>query len=1498
VVALALALALGGTGLAGAPRTQAATPAEDVGTIITRLQEYYLGQGDEIVIANGIFLARASDARDYAASQRPDGSWADVDYADRTSSANGRTWSAYHALYRMLAMAHAYRDPAAEGFEDPALVTAVERALAYWDVADPGNTNWWETEIGESMAMGRLSIFLGDVLDPAALDVALEHNTGRLDPVGANGAWRTTNYLFEAVATHDLGQIRAGFDTMVRTVAVDSSGTVQEAVQPDASFWAHGAQLYSEGYGMALFTNVALWADVARGTGLAFSRQHLDTIAFYIISGTRWMIRGEIGLLYLNYRQPKTIGGVTSHASEFIEPLTRMVRTDPLYATAYRAVLDGIQGTTRTNGVTGNRYFWRSELSSHLRDDYGIITRLNSSRTVGSEYRSTFRPEVGNEIVWNSAGATAIQVTNREYLDLGPAFDWFHYPGVTAPYVREQTRGSTGNGGSFTGGVSDGTYGASVHTLDRAATKGQKSYFTFDDEMVALGTGISSTSAAAVHTTVNQVVAKPNASVNGTLVASGTDAATVDGPAWAYNDEVGYVFPAGQRALVSNKAQTGSWVGEGPVTRDAFTLHVDHGVQPKDDGYEYVVLPAATPAEVEAYAAAPRVEVLRNDAAVQAVRHAGLHRTMATFSRAGSLDLGAGRSLEVDQPSLVILDESGDVPVVSVANPSQPGIVVRVSLTGPDGDAHGVLALGSGATLGKTVTAALAVSDAGSSAFTASSARDGHGAALAGDGDATTSWQSAAGGTQWLTRQLPHGSFVTGATVTWGADAATRFLLQTSADGATWTDHRFTQDGTGGTTRIDVAPTAAGFVRLLLLDGDGDGYAVRELDVDASANLALGGAVSVSGTSSGASGSITDGDTATRWSGNLSDSAWAQVDLGSVQSVGAVRLWWEASYARQYRIQVSDDGAAWRDAYATSGAGSDGGVDVVALDERARYVRMQTTQRSTTQYGVSIWELEVFADDAIASAPGVPPGRENYALGRGVTADSQYNATLPPTNAVDGNLTTRWASSRQDAPFTTERWLQVDLGSPRTINQVVLTWETATANDFRVEGSADGQTWDLLARVQKTSAELKSTVDFADAEVRHVRVIGLPVTKYGMSLFELEVYGGYRLGCTTTGTTLPRDGSGVVTATITPYEPDDVVRASTLDPAVAAVTGAPRVAADGTVEVDLVAGSSGATSVLVSHAKGDELAWCPVSVAVATQELESLVARANVLESERYTTESWAPLLPALEAAKALLAAGAATQAEVEAAAAALSAALDGLAEVPPPDRTAPVVSGTVAGRVVTVVATDEGGSGVASVEHRVGGAAGWTAYTGPVTVPGAGAVTVEFRATDGAGNVSEVGSVQVAAVPPGSGAPGIAVSSASVRAGDRVTVTLTGMPGAEVEVGIASEYRRLATTAVTGGVATVEVTVPDDLAAGTHHLQARDPAGALLAQVAITVEVAGAVPGPAGTGPGGGLVAAGGGLAATGGAIALTAGLAIALLALGTALTRGARRGHGADRG
>jgi hypothetical protein len=50
-----------------------------------------------------------------------------------------------------------------------------------------------------------------------------------------------------------------------------------------------------------------------------------------------------------------------------------------------------------------------------------------------------------------------------------------------------------------------------------------------------------------------------------------------------------------------------------------------------------------------------------------------------------------------------------------------------------------------------------------------------------------------------------------------------------------------------------------------------------------------------------------------RWSSNYSDSAWLQVQLAAPTVLDHVTLRWEAACAAQYKIQVSDDGAAWTD---------------------------------------------------------------------------------------------------------------------------------------------------------------------------------------------------------------------------------------------------------------------------------------------------------------------------------------------------------------------------------------------------------------------------------------------------------------------------------------------------------------------------------------------------------------------------------------------------------
>ena len=100
-----------------------------------------------------------------------------------------------------------------------------------------------------------------------------------------------------------------------------------------------------------------------------------------------------------------------------------------------------------------------------------------------------------------------------------------------------------------------------------------------------------------------------------------------------------------------------------------------------------------------------------------------------------------------------------------------------------------------------------------------------------------------------------------------------------------------------------------------------------------------------------------DGDYGTRWASEWVDSAWLQVDLGSVQSFNRVLLAWEAAYAKGYTVQVSDNGTAWSTIY-TATAGN-GGFDDLAISGSGRYVRVNGTARAT-DYGYSLWELGVY----------------------------------------------------------------------------------------------------------------------------------------------------------------------------------------------------------------------------------------------------------------------------------------------------------------------------------------------------------------------------------------------------------------------------------------------------------------------------------------------------------------------------------------------------------
>jgi beta-galactosidase len=129
-------------------------------------------------------------------------------------------------------------------------------------------------------------------------------------------------------------------------------------------------------------------------------------------------------------------------------------------------------------------------------------------------------------------------------------------------------------------------------------------------------------------------------------------------------------------------------------------------------------------------------------------------------------------------------------------------------------------------------------------------------------------------------------------------------------------------------------------------------------------------------------------------------------------------------------------------------------------------------------------------------------GTVNLALGKPATSSGNENGGLGPLNAVDGNLTTRWSSA-----FVDPSWLEVDLGSPVNINNVVLRWENAYGKAYQIQVSNDGQTWTTVY-TQTAGLGGVETLTFPTVVDRYIRMYGTArATQYGYSLFEFEVYG-------------------------------------------------------------------------------------------------------------------------------------------------------------------------------------------------------------------------------------------------------------------------------------------------------------------------------------------------------------------------------------------------------
>ena len=1087
----------------------------DFATIKTRLKDYFLTL-DTIDDGSKVETCYVSKAKDYLDLIQEDGAFGDVDYKATASAANGTAWSPYLALDRLQAITVAYHKEGNALYHDEEVINKLNKAIVYWGKMNPSSSNWWENQIGVQLRFSRIALFMESIVSKDAMDIMLNkllEKTPVKYGTGQNNLWFDQNYVYYAIITENGTKHTnsTGFkkldlkelvdDYLSYCLVVQTDDNTAEAVQVDNSFYMHGRQFYSNGYGMSMFRDMSFWIYMLRETSYAFEQDVIDLMADYMIDGTSWTIRGDIMELYLGYRPYDYDVGYDNYAAEYIDPLKRMIESDPDRADEYQAILDNIQGKNTVNGKNGNYYMWRSGYASHMRDGYGVNIKMDSNQIIGGEWRgswSGYDKDGGQLIYWTSSAASTITVDGDEYTNVYPTYDWAHCPGTTTAARIVQDYANAGrftNGTEHTIGVSNGKYGNTAYDMNKKGTQVKKGYFFFDDEFVALGSGINSTEGVNIHTTLNQCEAE-DVNVGGQSVAEGTKE-QIYNTNWLYNGKVGYVFLENTDVVVSNSVQTNNpslWdeakKNETPAT---FTAYLDHGLKPSNDSYAYIVVPNTTAGAVSQYAGNTPVTVIANNEKVQAVRHDGLKQTQINFYQAGSLEYKDGYIITVDQPCSIIIDESEDTRKISVAvNDTAANQTVNVNLNYDNQETQTTFVSGALPYAGQTMT----LSEGADNRYHTNSSMIGHEVEKAFDGDENTYWQSEETQNEWISMFTGNNKHLASMNILWGDNYASSYDVMVSQDGKNYELLKSVSNGDGKTDTIELKGVYP-YIKIIMKDGNGNCFEIKEITFKASDSIALNKSVEASSTSTNDPGNtkelVVDGNTSTRWSSlRNEDENWIMVDLGQYSEINAMSIQWESACSDDYDIQVSSDKNNWitvKDSMATGSSL----LDEYNFDEPVygRYVRVSSHKSRTLKYGISIYEISVYGSYK----------DEDIAANKNAFSSTIKDLNLP-THAIDNKANTSWISSAAG-----DQWIYVELKGIYKISSMQVDWGNNYAPNYEIQISDDAQMWQTVKTIIDGQGGNENISDLGNQEARYVRLKLNGSSGSSYQIIQWSVYG-------------------------------------------------------------------------------------------------------------------------------------------------------------------------------------------------------------------------------------------------------------------------------------------------------------------------------------------------------------------------------------------------------
>ena len=666
--------------------------------------------------------------------------------AAQTSSGNITT-----NFQRLRALALAYETEGGDLYQDQELLAEIISGLdfmvnTYYNGTTSTNWgNWYHWEIGTPQALASTLIMLYDELTEDQLTnylSGIERYDGNCGSAGIPGSPTMTgaNLLDKALVVAQAGVLTDNPQKLEHVKAAQKDVytyvTSDDGFYEDGSFIQHHTLAYTAGYGSTLYGGIGVFFYMLDGTPWAIQYEDGSEQMVYDT-----IFNGIEPLIYDMQIADSTAGRgiVRSTANTRTRAVGIVASILPIGASMKGEMKEKFDSFVKDFIQTDEEYYFDQignitsiQLSKNILNDESVEPRTDYSihkTYAGMDRVSHVRPNYMFNIAMSSTRQSKFENYTDEgyktwniadgmtYLytdDLGQytndywaVIDPFRLPGTTSEralsrrdFTSYAESGRTPY--SWAGGVTLGTYGTAGVQMKSLGNEtngngssltgadSKKSWFMFDDEIVAVGSSITSTTGNCVETTIdNRQIAED---LSNTVTIDGETPDITDNSdnndkhgtvfenvQWANiegnteNSSIGYYFPEeGTTINALKEFRESNYNTQSSENKEAdgayATLWFDHGSNPSGESYEYVILPGMDADETAAYAENPQIEVLENNDNVHAVRHNGLGMTGVNFWNDGET---TAAGITSDSKASVMMQKTEDTLDIAVSDPTQ-----------------------------------------------------------------------------------------------------------------------------------------------------------------------------------------------------------------------------------------------------------------------------------------------------------------------------------------------------------------------------------------------------------------------------------------------------------------------------------------------------------------------------------------------------------------------------------------------------------------------------------------------------------------------------------------------------------------------------------------------------------------------------------------------------------------------------------------------------------